>query len=393
MLLPIPKFRLSSVMMLCLLFAVALTYGCKSTPRKPLIEATLGTIPQQEFTIDASKNEVVVGAAGSVFAIPKGAFLDAKGKKVIGEVKIVIQEAPDLATMFRAGMQTVSKDGLLRTDGSYSIEAFKHDEAVTLDPKVGIFAYFPTDKVDPDMNLYNGRLVAENVEWTLTTTPQAGIPVCDTDQETRKKCKKCEQLVKMNQSIHPGQMPLEADDFWSKRYYWHDGVMYFAASGSARPVFKKKDLQDCQDYMSRTKDGLELLAKVKQITETQLSNIGNHYAFRLNSLGWKNCDALVKEDLVAFSGKVVDDDGKAVGAAMVHLYCKERNIHVMTQTDFDGSYSFSFQPQTPFTLYAYQGDKVGKSNLSIRSANESVSSVQVNKISENEVEKYLEDLI
>lgn len=370
---------------------IVLAAACSSQPEKVLFTSSLDKLKVQSFTVDASTNEVVVGEAGSIFAIPAGVFRDAMGNEVTGKVEIKIQEARDLKTMFESGLQTVSDEGLLTTDGSYSITAFQNGKELGIDPDMGIFAYFPSDGVDPEMNLYAGEIADDLVNWKLADENQTGIPVCDGTKKTKKECKKCKGLVKMNKRIKVGKKPAK-NEYWVKRYYWENGVMYFASSGSSKPIMSKRQIEECRKYLEMTEAGQELLAKVEQIKKNQLADISGFYSFRLRSTGWHNVDKLVKADLVAFNGKVVDEDGNVMAGATVHVYSKEQKIH-MVRTAKDGSFDFMYLPNEKFKIYAYRGQHVGKEELQIRSSESTIDNLVVRKIDEEDFDDFLKDLI
>ena len=80
----------------------------------------------QKFVIQADANEVIAGKQGAIFAIPSGAFLDANGNPVSGEVQIELREANSLKDILAGGLITKTGNDLLASDGMYKIEAFQN---------------------------------------------------------------------------------------------------------------------------------------------------------------------------------------------------------------------------------------------------------------------------
>ncbi len=370
---------------------VSFAISCSPKPEKVLFQANTSNLPVQTFSVDAGLNEVIAGKAGSIFAIPAGAFLDEMGNTVSGKVDVRIREARDLKTMFETGLQTKTSTGVLSTVGSYSITAFQNEKELKLDPGIGIYAYFPTDKADPEMDLYSGEMINDFVNWKLDSEVQSGIPVCDGSNTKQKECKKCENLLKMSKRIKVGKKPVK-EEYWAKRYYWENGVLYFASSGSTKPIFGKETLEDCRKYLEVTNAGQELLAKVEEIRKNQLADISEFYSFRLNSMGWYNIDKLIQDDLISFTGKVMDDDGNPMVGSTVHMYSGERKVHVV-QTSTDGTYTFKFLPNENFRIYAYRGQHAGKNSFRVKSGETSVGDLVVSKIDEEKFEEFLNDLI
>ncbi len=377
-----------------MLFLMLVVTACKP-PKSAIIQTSLEAVETQSFMASAETDAIITAKGGSIFAFPKGAFTDEMGNQIQGSIEIKIQEARTLKEMFRAGLQTISDKGLLQTDGSYSIFAFQNGKPLKLNSSIGGYAYFPTDKKDSDMNLWKGTRYDSQVAWTLDAEKEGGIPACDNDAASRKRCKKCEKLVKLASKVKKNKKPGE-NEYWTKRYYYENGKLFYYSSGSATELFSKSELEDCRDFLSQSKRGRELLESVAAIQKEQQKSAGDYYSFRLNDLGWYNVDKLMKENeasqLLTFNGKVVDEKGIPVAGASVHFISMERKIHVM-KTSEDGSFSMQFLPFEKFKIYAYDKSRAARSEFTISPDRLEISPLNLSVLSAEQVEDFLSGLM
>jgi len=377
-----------------LIFLLSLGFwGCSSSSESQLYRSGVQHIPCQRFDLDASQGGLVTGASGSIFAFGTEAFTDEYGNAVRGKVEVRLQEARSHRAILAGGLITQSGDRLLATDGMYHIEAFQGDQRLKLNPSANVQAWFPTDDKNPEMGLYLGNEDEGKLDWKLLDTPEGEPGYCDKDEENRQKCNKCKRLLRMTKSIRPGKKP-KKDEYWVKRHYWENGVLYFASSGSRKPILSQKRLDDCKDYLKQSEKGRDLLAKVEQIKQDQVDKAGEYYSFRIRQLGWYNMDRLLKDDLIAFSGKVVDESGAAMSGAKVHLFCKKTGmrVHIMTTTE-EGGFNFEFVPGEIFSLYAYRGEKIGQSEFTLDENQSEVSPVTIARLEKEDIDTFLEELL
>ena len=375
-----------------LLVVMGLSTGCSSRSEKAIFQRDLNNITAQVFTLDMADGAILKGKEGTILAIPAGAFLDENGTPVSGTVNVQLKEARDLATMFKSGLQTVSDKGLLSTDGSYEVLAFQNDQPLTINPEVGVFAYFPTDAKDPDMRLYAGAVVEGDVKWTVTQMEEQPLTWCDQSKANTKKCKGCNYLKKMAKKGKLNKKPSTNNEYWAKRHYWENGILYYYSSGSSVPVMSKKRLEDCREYLASTKAGQQLLANIDQVTKDQLSNLGKFYAYKLNDLGWYNIDKLVKQELITFSGTIVDEKGEPVEDATIHLFSKSSKVHVVQESQ-KGSYTFQYQRGASVLLYAYSKDKIGKRYITAPwEDKKSVDALAINSLNAEKMDSFMAEL-
>ena len=129
----------------------------------------------------------------------------------------------------------------------------------------------------------------------------------------------------MANKIKPKKKPAKSD-YYAKRHYWENGVLYFASSGSRKTIMSQATIEECKSYLDGTVKGRDLLATIDNYKEEWKDRIGEYYSYKIDSLGWYNIDKLVKEDVITFNGKVIDENGDPVAGANVHLYCKDGDL-------------------------------------------------------------------
>jgi hypothetical protein len=380
---------------LLLLGFAALCLSLSSCGNPPLASIRLGAqnIATQTFQVDATKGAVVNGQNGAILAIPAGAFMDAMGNTITGNVTLRLKEANRDVDILTGGLITQTGNELLASGGMYFIEGFAEGKAIRLNPAVGMYASLPTSKKDNAMGLYKGRFSEDKLDWKLTGQGEEDIPECDRDKASRAKCKKCERLTKMVKTIKPGKKPNGEDAYWAKRHYWENGKLYFYSSGSRKQVLSQDQINECQAYLQASEMGRELLGIVDQYKAEWKDRIGAYYSYRLEDFGWYNIDKVVKEDLYTFKGKVVDQDGQPIAGAQVHLYCKDADLKVHTLTTaVDGSYELKFAKSRSFVLYAHEKGRIGKQKATLDTDGKSMDDITLVQIDPDNAEGFLSDI-
>jgi hypothetical protein len=368
--------------LLCTLAVSILLGGCTKTETVGIGNKRTGTqnIATEQFVVDADKGGVITGKDGAVIAFPPGALLDEMGNTVKGPVNVYLKEARRDVDILVGGLVTMAGDQLLASDGMYMIDARAGGKTLKINPAIGIYGYFPTDKKQPDMRLYQGALDADKLDWRLTDATEKQLPFCDRDKASREKCKRCERLAKMSKKIKPGRKPKE-EDYYVKRYVWENGKMYFYSSGSKKVVFSQEQLDDCADYLAASSRGAELLALVDQRKAEWKDRIGEYYEFQLKDLGWYNLDRAVKEKMMAFQGRIIDQDGQLQPGASVHMYCKDSDMRVHTAVVAeDGNFSLQFEEGRQIILFAYHNGEVGKQPLLLRQDGQSAGDIVLSQV-------------
>ncbi|MCK6641876.1 MAG: peptidyl-prolyl cis-trans isomerase [Bacteroidia bacterium] len=118
-------------------------------------------LPTQLFTIDPDKDTVIETSGGIIFAIPAGAFLDAKDP-----MTIEVREALTSFDVMKAGLSTTSNGALLETGGMFYLNARNGETSLKLNPEKPVCANVPTDEIRPGMQLFDGERQADgSINW------------------------------------------------------------------------------------------------------------------------------------------------------------------------------------------------------------------------------------
>lgn len=118
-------------------------------------------LPTQLFTIDPDKDTVIETSGGIIFAIPAGAFLDAKDP-----MTIEVREALTSFDVMKAGLSTTSNGALLETGGMFYLNARNGETSLKLNPDKPVCANVPTDEIRPGMQLFDGERQADgSINW------------------------------------------------------------------------------------------------------------------------------------------------------------------------------------------------------------------------------------
>lgn len=130
-------------------------------------------IPSQQFTINTAIDTVIETQGGIVMYIPKGSFLDDNGNTITGNVDFEVKEALNTAQIIMGGLSSMSGDKLLESGGMFYVNARQDGKTVKINPEQGIYTEVPTDEVNPNMQLFEGkRMDNGSIDW-INPTPLA----------------------------------------------------------------------------------------------------------------------------------------------------------------------------------------------------------------------------
>ncbi|MBL4670455.1 MAG: cytochrome c, partial [Flavobacteriales bacterium] len=123
-------------------------------------------LESQKFTVNTSKDTVIETEGGIVMYIPSGSFLDDNGNEVKGEVEFEVKEALNTSQIIQAGLSSKSGDRLLESAGMFYVNARKDGKTVQINPDKGIYTEVPADDVNPNMQLFDGKRMADgSIDW------------------------------------------------------------------------------------------------------------------------------------------------------------------------------------------------------------------------------------
>jgi hypothetical protein len=144
---------------------------------------------------------------------------------------------------------------------------------------------------------------------------------------------------------------------WVK-YESEKEATYLKWDKAVRARNEKRELA-WKGYLKKMKRYLQVLEAAN--TEfLQESTKMTAYEFRLERMGWYNCDKFVNTPLVTFNGKVQDNEDVGMAYTRVHLVSVNANVHLTTVSEIDGTYRFDFPKNVPFEILAFRGKERGK---------------------------------
>jgi len=146
-----------SIAIFCILAICIL--GCNQTEKFYSQLLNSDKLPSQFFTINTSKDTVLITSNGAIIKIPKGA--------ISGEaetVQLEIKEAYSIEDIFRAGLTTQSNGQPLSSGGMIYINAVE-GSTVTLKQKISIA--IPSVKLNDKMKIFKGeKIKGDQINWT-----------------------------------------------------------------------------------------------------------------------------------------------------------------------------------------------------------------------------------
>jgi hypothetical protein len=129
---------------------------------------------QQRIDIRADQDASWSGKKGGWFYLPAGSLVDADGRTVTGDVEIKLIEAYTLGDMLKAGLTSLSSEGVLQTGGMLYWEAQQDGRPLDLAPEATLNVRVPTDNFQDDMTLFYG---AGHSDTPPATWEDSSVPV------------------------------------------------------------------------------------------------------------------------------------------------------------------------------------------------------------------------
>jgi len=111
-------------------------------------------VESQLFQINSGEENILDGKKGTVFIIPKGAFVDSEGKVVNDDVQIELAEASAIDEMILSNAIIQDSANVTETQLSFFINATRMGEQLQVNKQNPIYVEVASDK---PVNLYKGR--------------------------------------------------------------------------------------------------------------------------------------------------------------------------------------------------------------------------------------------
>ncbi|MBL7981043.1 MAG: OmpA family protein [Flavobacteriales bacterium] len=138
--------------------------------RRALMEGSI-----QRFTIDPTKEQTIVGAAGVQVRFEAGSFIDAHGRAVQGAVQVEMTEAVGLQAMLAHQLSTRSGERMLETGGMLRVQATdENGNALRLAAASPMNVAVPMQQNKPGMELF---LSSDGTDWNATAQPLKTVTV------------------------------------------------------------------------------------------------------------------------------------------------------------------------------------------------------------------------
>lgn len=133
-------------------------------------------IPIQYFQIP-SQGTVHLSEQGVLISVPEGAFLK-NGSPYHGAIILQYQEAIRGVDIIKSGLNTMTGDELLETQGMFSVTGYTEDgEALSFNPEIGVYLQVPVDDCVSGMQLYDGAKKQDgSIDW-VDPQPLRKIPI------------------------------------------------------------------------------------------------------------------------------------------------------------------------------------------------------------------------
>lgn len=119
----------------------------------------------QTFQIDASRDTLLTGTAGTRIRVPAQAFVTAAGQPVTGRITLQLKEAYSPADIALAGLFTKKGNQLLESGGMYYLNAIHDKQNLSVAPGKQLALSIPTPVVAQNMELYEGLPTVSGLDW------------------------------------------------------------------------------------------------------------------------------------------------------------------------------------------------------------------------------------
>lgn len=149
-------------------------------------------LSSESFSIDITRDTVLLSKKGAVIKIPKGSLTSSDGKSA----SLLIKEAYSIEDMLRAGLTTTSKGVALSSGGMIYIgTGIPSKEKINGPISVAI----PTSSINREMQLYRGKEDSGTIDWVepapLPPSPQT-LALDKGEQLFKTNCASCHAIGK-----------------------------------------------------------------------------------------------------------------------------------------------------------------------------------------------------
>jgi hypothetical protein len=259
-------------------------------------------IPSQQFTINTAIDTVIETQGGIVMYIPKGSFLDDNGNTIIGNVDFEVKEALNTAQIVMGGLSSMSGDKLLESGGMFYINARQDGKTVKINPEQGIYTEVPTDEVNPNMQLFEGkRMDNGSIDWINPTPLEKFLTPVDINLLNFYPPKYEPKLAELG-------LDVTNKKYKDSLYYsfaWEDEDLSSTLIMRARHILIKDSSKETEQKLKDIRNSIKMGKSFTKIAKEISDDVGS--AINGGEIGWFKKGAMVKpfED-ACFNGYIGD---------------------------------------------------------------------------------------
>jgi len=347
---------------------IELHYDVPEMEKKMVTASCLDSVTTQTAIVDLKEETMIIGQEGTYFSMSPGCFLDDRGNVVNENIKVEIKEINFDDDLLRSGVTTMCKNQPLASGGTFFFEASANGKKLTINPDVGVSFGIPTAQKDAEMELFKGEETEDgDITWIYLKKEDEPLPEKPTEKEDTQTLHDLQWMREMLIAIENGEYRLKGDyyvptknvsisgnRFRFTKEYIENGKKWLKETEKREAAIVKKNALIRQAYQRYETAYKEKYAKeIKDIK--QLSA----YEFKINTMGWYNCDKFLKGDLVEYKGRVVDEKGEAATWVRIHLIAKDQRIHLKKIIKEKGEdFSFKLPKNTPFEIVVARGSRI-----------------------------------
>jgi hypothetical protein len=337
----------------------------------------LDSLEKQYFTISNDSTHFLITKKGTCLVVHPQSFIDTRDSLAKGSIQIELREAQEMQDFVKARISTVSDGKILQTVGSYYLDATQNGKKIKINPNnQGIYIAIPTPQKDTSMYFFVGDPTKQgDINWKLDkkreekidapTPPKAMLEEFGLTLDEQKLKKQYEETISFLKGIEKNYKKE------GSKYVFKDSKSVYSESWEVSFVEKirrklkniewiQKHLSDRQTFIAQKNAKLkEAWNKYYQLNhEWKKQNKKvlepTFYEYKLTSVGWFNIDKFVTEDLVTYSGEILNQKGEKINYARVHLVSEKERIHLQSICE-TGHYQFEFLKDKEFKIIVARG--------------------------------------
>lgn len=143
----------------------SILFSCEEEKQIENLILTKKNIEEQTFYINQTRDTFIKGKGGTIIRIFKNSFASKNIKDSIQEVKIVLKEILTLKDILLGGIETISNNKILESDGMIYIQAESKGNILELDSNKFLGVVMPCIKTNNKMAVYEGEEFENGLNW------------------------------------------------------------------------------------------------------------------------------------------------------------------------------------------------------------------------------------